>query len=267
MPELSYDHNYGSWSGAVHKGASITHFFYCVRAAKWTSSHLAIRVRAFDCTRRIKLRHKLLSAKQVNNEDLDHQLWPQTLTALFTPLEPIDQGFHASSARLRGMINRQAQIPSYHWGSFVKVSLYHEKWDPYGDVSVDLTPCVLFLPLYVTFISRGDAKRKRQYCCFPMCTCTLFPHTLSFPLHSHHRWHSGQPMGNVCRYLLWLNKRTPAKSESVQWKKKVAVKVLHIKCVSVCWIQSASRHSAKWRKIAFESGSPSALIWAVLVSG
>lgn len=159
MPELSYDHNYGGWSGAVHKGASITHFFYFVRAAKWTSSHLAIRVRAFDCTRRIKRRRKLLSAKQVNNEDLDHQLWPQTLTALLTPLEPIDQGFHASSARLHRMINCQAQIPRYYWGSFVKVSLYHEKWDLCGDVSVDLMPCVLSSPLYVTFISRRDAKR------------------------------------------------------------------------------------------------------------
>lgn len=180
MPELSYDHNYGSWSGAVYKGASITHFFYFVRAAKWTSSHLAIRFRAFDCTSWIKRRRKPLSAKQVNNEDLDHQLWPQTLTALLTPLEPIDQGFHASSAQLRRMINCQAQIPSYHWGSFVKLSSYHEKWDPYGDVSVDLSRCVLSLPLYVTFISCKDAKRKRQYCGFLMCTCTLFPHAFSF---------------------------------------------------------------------------------------
>lgn len=49
---------------------------------------------------------KCLSAKHVNNEDLDQQLGPQTLTALVTPSEPIDQGFHAGSARLHGTINR-----------------------------------------------------------------------------------------------------------------------------------------------------------------
>lgn len=78
------------------------------------SSHLAIGVHAFDCSNRIKWCHKPLSAKQVNNEDLDHQLGPQTLTALLTLLEPIDQGFHAGSAQLHGMINCYAQIPSYH---------------------------------------------------------------------------------------------------------------------------------------------------------
>lgn len=88
-----------------------------------------IAVHAFDCSNRIKWCHKPLSAKQVNNEDLDHQLGPQTLTALLTPLEPIDQGFHAGSAQLHGMINCYAQIPSYHWGSFVKASLHNEKLD------------------------------------------------------------------------------------------------------------------------------------------
>lgn len=54
-------------------------FFYFVWAAKWMRSHLAIGVHAFDCTNRIKWCHKLLSAKQVNNEDLDHQLGPQNM--------------------------------------------------------------------------------------------------------------------------------------------------------------------------------------------
>lgn len=78
------------------------------------SSHLVIGVYAFDCINRIKWCHKLLSAKQVSNEDLDHQLGPQTLTALLTPLEPIDQGFRAGSAQPSGKINRHTQIPSYH---------------------------------------------------------------------------------------------------------------------------------------------------------
>lgn len=85
------------------------------------SSHLTTRVHAFDCTNRIKWCHKMLSAKQVNNEDLDHQLRPQTFMALLTPLEPIDQGFHAGSTQLHGMINCILQIPSDHLGSFVKV--------------------------------------------------------------------------------------------------------------------------------------------------
>lgn len=78
------------------------------------SSHLVIGVHAFDCINRIKWCRKLLSAKQVNNEDLDHQLGPQTLTALLTPLELIDQGFRAGSAQLSGKINCHAQIPSHH---------------------------------------------------------------------------------------------------------------------------------------------------------
>lgn len=53
-------------------------FFYFVWAAKLMSGHLAIGVHVFDCTSRIKWCHKLLSAKEVNNEDLDHQLGPQT---------------------------------------------------------------------------------------------------------------------------------------------------------------------------------------------
>lgn len=78
------------------------------------SGHLAIGVHVFDCKNRIKWCHKLLSAKEVNNEDLDHQLGPQTLTALLPPLELIDQGFHAGSAQLHGMINCHAQIHSFH---------------------------------------------------------------------------------------------------------------------------------------------------------
>lgn len=62
------------------------------------NGHLAICVHAYDCTKRIKWCYKLLSAKQVSNEDLDNQLGAQTLTALFTPLGPIDHGFHAGSA-------------------------------------------------------------------------------------------------------------------------------------------------------------------------
>lgn len=63
-----------------------------------------------------------LSAKQVNNEDLHQQLGRQTLTAIVTPLESVYQGFHAGLAQLHGMINCQAQIPSYRRGTFVKVS-------------------------------------------------------------------------------------------------------------------------------------------------
>lgn len=58
-------------------------------------SHLAICVHTFDCTNRIKQCHKILSSKQVNNEDLDNQLGSQILTALLTLLETIDHDFHA----------------------------------------------------------------------------------------------------------------------------------------------------------------------------
>ena len=117
---------------------------------------------------RIKWRHAPLSAKQVNNEDLDHQLGPQTLTALLTPLELIDPGFHAGSARLGGMINCRAQSPSYHPGPFVKVSLYSEKLH----VSADLRPCSPAFTFVFGFVHHrsiiiqyvpGTKKEKRQY--------------------------------------------------------------------------------------------------------
>lgn len=113
------------------------------------SSHLVIGIHAFDCTNRIKWCHKLLSAKQVNNEDLHHQLAAPALTALLTPLEPIDQGFRAGSAQLSRKINCHAQIPSYHRGSFVKVRLYNEKFDLCGKISVDPRQCILFFYLCV----------------------------------------------------------------------------------------------------------------------
>lgn len=47
---------------------------------------------------RIKQCHKILSSKQVNNEDLDNQLGSQILTALLTLLETIDHDFHAGLA-------------------------------------------------------------------------------------------------------------------------------------------------------------------------
>lgn len=40
----------------------------------------------------------MLFAKQVNNEDLDNQLWLQIVTALLTQLEPIDHDFRAGLA-------------------------------------------------------------------------------------------------------------------------------------------------------------------------
>lgn len=140
----------------------------------------------------------------MNNEDLDHQLGPQTLTAL-TPLEPIDQGFPAGSAQLHGMINCYAQIPSYHRGSFVKVSLYNEKSDRCGNVSADLRHCILPIPLSSVWFGRQHAhtylseSENTTICWVSLCVMLhYFPHAFSFLLHSHHWWHSGQPTGDAC---------------------------------------------------------------------
>lgn len=151
------------------------------------SSHLVIGVHAFDCINRIKWCRKLLSAKQVNNEDLDHQLGPQTLTALLTPLELIDQGFRAGSAQLSGKINCHAQIPSYHWDSFVKVRLCNEKTAKY------LRLCILFFT-FMFAVWFGSPKehsncifRKREdnnmlgfFTLFP--TCILISTAFSSPV-------------------------------------------------------------------------------------
>lgn len=185
------------------------------------NSSLTTGVHAFDCTNRIKWCYTLMSAKQVNNEDLDHQLRPQTFTGLLTPLEPIDQGFHAGSAQLHGMINCIVQIPSYHLGSFVKVSSYNEKLHLCVNVSADLRHCVLVFTLLFCLVARRNKhtcqKQKITVWWVPLCVILhYFPHAFLFPLHSHHQWHSGEPMGDACRYLLWLNNCTPAKSESSQ---------------------------------------------------
>lgn len=81
------------------------------------SGHPAIGVRVFDC-------HKLLSAEEVNNEDLDRQLGPQTLPALLPPLELIDRGFHATSSAA-SWDDLLLCTSSYHWRSFIKFSLYN----------------------------------------------------------------------------------------------------------------------------------------------
>ena len=187
-------------------------------------SHLAMGVRAADITNRIKQCHTLLSAKQVSNEDLDQQLGRQTLAALVTPLEPIDQGFHAGSPQLHGMINCHAQIPSYHRGSFVKVSLGNEKLNLCGKVPADRRQCILPLALLLLFAlvahrsTHRCQEREKTTLWWVSLSVMLhyFPRAFSLPLHSHHRWHSGQPTGDACCYLLWLNNCMPAKSESGQ---------------------------------------------------
>lgn len=138
-------------------------------------SHLAIGVHAFDFTNRIKWCHTLLSAKQVNNEDLDQQLGLQTLTALRAPLVPIDQGFHAGSARLHGMINCCAQIHSYHRGSFVKVNSYEEKFNLWGKVLADGRQRILSLPsvLYLVWLPTGTCIYAIISHMHSHCHCSL----------------------------------------------------------------------------------------------
>lgn len=127
-------------------------------------SHLTCGVNASDCTNRIRQWHKLASAKQVNNEDLDHQLGCQTLTALLALLVPIDQGFHTGSAQFHRMINYHAQIPSYQRGSFIKASLHDEKLHLRGAVSLDMRQCILFLSVFlachILLVQKGY---KKQY--------------------------------------------------------------------------------------------------------
>lgn len=126
-PETSHDHICG-WLSAL---ASLLLISFI--QSEQLSELAAILLLAL-MPNKIKWRHTLLSATQVNNEDLDHQLGPKTLTALPKPLELIYPGFDAGSATAPAVPRSIAtdNLPAMIEAPFVKMGTYNEKFNLRG---------------------------------------------------------------------------------------------------------------------------------------